>query len=55
MVNPEGFSMISMSQSEGGRGKVTFSLRRQKPPLFGFPLPPFFFAGVPGIRDIKVI
>ena len=42
---PERFSIISMPQSEGEKGEVTFSLRPTKGrPLFGSPFSPCGFA-----------
>lgn len=39
---PERFSIISMPQSEGEKGEVTFSLRPTSGrPLFGSPFSPF--------------
>ena len=42
---PAGFSIISMPQSEGGKGEVTFSLRPRRGRSLGSPFPPFPFAG----------
>ena len=39
---PERFSIISMPQSEGEKGEVTFSLRPRRGPLFGSPLFPLW-------------
>ena len=42
MVNPLGFSIISMAESKGEKGEVTFSLRPTSGrPLFGSPFSPF--------------
>ena len=42
MVNPLGFSIISMARSKGEKGEVTFSLRPTSGrPLFGSPFSPF--------------
>lgn len=41
---PERFSIISMPQSEGEKGEVTFSLRPRRGPLFGSPFSPCGFA-----------
>ena len=42
---PKRFSIISMPQSEGGKGEVTFSLRPTSGrPLFGSPFSPCGFA-----------
>ena len=51
---PERFSIISMPQSEGEKGEVTFSLRRRSRRSFAPPFPPrcgfsfwyFFFCEV---------
>lgn len=44
---PERFSIISMPQSEGEKGEVTFSLRPTSGrPLFGSPFSPFPAAAV---------
>ena len=41
---PKRFSIISMPQSEGEKGEVTFSLRPRRGPLFGSPFSPCGFA-----------
>ena len=44
---PEGFSIISTPQSEGGKGEVTFSLRPRRGRSLAPPSPPFPPAGDP--------
>ena len=40
VVNPSGFSIISMPQSEGEKGEVTFSLRPRRGRSLAPPFPP---------------
>ena len=44
---PKRFSIISMPQSEGEKGEVTFSLRPRRGRSLAPPFPPFPPAGVP--------
>ena len=47
VVNPSGFSIISMAGTRGEKGEVTFSLRPTSGrPLFGSPFSPFPAAAV---------
>ena len=48
---PERFSIISMPQSEGGKGEVTFSLRRRSRRSFAPPFPPSRPQAIPAAAD----
>ena len=48
---PERFSIISMPQSEGEKGEVTFSLRRRSRRSFAPPFPPSRPQAFPAAAD----
>ena len=48
---PERFSIISMPQSEGEKGEVTFSLRRRSRRSFAPPFPPSRPQAIPAAAD----
>ena len=48
---PKRFSIISMPQSEGEKGEVTFSLRRLRRRSFAPPFPPSRPQAIPAAAD----
>lgn len=48
---PKRFSIISMPQSEGEKGEVTFSLRRRSRRSFAPPFPPSRPQAIPAAAD----
>ena len=48
---PERFSIISMPQSKGEKGEVTFSLRRRSRRSFAPPFPPSCPQAIPAAAD----
>ena len=48
---PKRFSIISMPQSEGEKGEVTFSLRRRSRRSFAPPFPPSRPLAIPAAAD----
>ena len=48
---PERFSIISMPQSKGEKGEVTFSLRRRSRRSFAPPFPPSRPQAIPAAAD----
>ena len=48
---PERFSIISMPQSEGEKGEVTFSLSRRRRRSFAPPFPPSRPQAIPAAAD----
>ena len=48
---PVGFSIISMPQSEGGKGEVTFSLRPRRGRSLAPPFPPSRPQAIPAAAD----
>lgn len=52
---PERFSIISMPQSEGEKGEVTFSLRRRSRRSFAPPFPPSRPQAIPAAADFLLV
>ena len=52
---PERFSIISMPQSEGEKGEVTFSLRRRSRRSFAPPFPPSRPQAIPAAADFLFV
>ena len=52
---PKRFSIISMPQSEGEKGEVTFSLRRRSRRSFAPPFPPSRPQAIPAAADFLLV
>ena len=52
---PVGFSIISMPQSEGGKGEVTFSLRPRRGRSLAPPFPPSRPKAIPAVADFLFV
>lgn len=52
---PKRFSIISMPQSEGEKGEVTFSLRRRSRRSFAPPFPPSRPQVIPAAADFLLV
>ena len=52
---PERFSIISMPQSKGEKGEVTFSLRRRSRRSFAPPFPPSRPQAIPAAADFLLV
>ena len=52
---PKRFSIISMPQSEGEKGEVTFSLRRRSRRSFAPPFPPSRPQAIPAAADFFLL